>query len=50
MGLLNDLFPGIDPPRKRDIDFERVVVETTKQMGLKDEEDFILRVVQVRVV
>lgn len=24
MGLLNDLFPGVDPPRKRDLKFEEV--------------------------
>ncbi len=24
MGLLNDLFPGVDPPRKRDMEFEQV--------------------------
>ena len=48
MGLLNDLFPGVDPPRKRDMDFERVIVETTESMGLTAEEDFVLRVVQVR--
>jgi len=24
MGLLNDLFPGVDPPRKRDHEFEEV--------------------------
>lgn len=24
MGLLNDLFPGVDPPRKRDLAFEEV--------------------------
>jgi dynein heavy chain len=24
MGLLNDLFPGVDPPRKRDLEFEEV--------------------------
>lgn len=23
-GLLQDLFPGVDPPRKRDMDFEKV--------------------------
>ena len=23
-GLLQDLFPAVDPPRKRDIDFEKV--------------------------
>lgn len=47
MGLLNDLFPGVDPPRKRDIEFEKVIVKTTEAMGLKAEEDFVLRVVQV---
>lgn len=26
MGLLNDLFPGVDPPRKRDLAFEEVRV------------------------
>ncbi len=34
MGLLNDLFPGINPARKCDIEFEKVIVETTKEMGL----------------
>ena len=24
MGLLNDLFPGVNPPRKRDLAFEEV--------------------------
>lgn len=47
MGLLNDLFPGTDPPRKRDVTFEQVIVETAKEMGLTPEADFILRVVQM---
>lgn len=47
MGLLNDLFPGVDPPRKRDVEFEEVIVETTKEMGLTAEDDFVLRVVQL---
>jgi dynein heavy chain, axonemal len=46
MGLLNDLFPGTDPPRKRDMTFEKVIVEETKKAGLTPEDDFILRVVQ----
>jgi len=46
MGLLNDLFLGVDPPRKRDIEFEKVIEKTTKDMGLTVEDDFILRVVQ----
>jgi len=24
-GLLSDLFPGINPPRKRDMDFEKII-------------------------
>lgn len=46
MGLLNDLFPGTDPPRKRDMLFEDVIKATTVEMGLTPEDDFILRVVQ----
>jgi len=29
-GLLSDLFPGTNPARKKDIEFEKVIVETTK--------------------
>lgn len=47
MGLLNDLFPGVDPPRKRDVKFEEVIMSTTEELGLTAEDDFILRVVQV---
>eukprot|EP00878_Enallax_costatus_P012531 GHUV01013087.1.p1 GENE.GHUV01013087.1~~GHUV01013087.1.p1 ORF type:complete len:2750 (+),score=1040.15 GHUV01013087.1:633-8882(+) len=47
MGLLNDLFPGVDPPRKRDVDFEKVISEVTAEMKLTVEADFILRVVQL---
>jgi dynein heavy chain, axonemal len=46
MGLLNDLFPGTDPPRKRDLAFEQVIVQEAKASGLTAEADFILRVVQ----
>lgn len=28
MGLLSDLFPGTNPARKKDIEFEKVIVET----------------------
>lgn len=37
---------GIDPPRKRDLEFEEVIVSTIKEMGLTAEDDFVLRVVQ----
>jgi dynein heavy chain, axonemal len=46
MGLLKDLFPGTNPPRKRDIAFEKVIVEEAKSSGLTPEDDFILRIVQ----
>lgn len=46
MGLLNDLFPGTDPPRKRDTAFEQVIVQETVKAGLTPEDDFVLRVVQ----
>ena len=46
-GLLNDLFLGVDPPRKRDMTFEKVIEETAAEMGLTVEDDFILRVVQL---
>lgn len=47
MGLLNDLFPGTDPPRKRDEKMELVIVEQAKKMGLTPDADFVLRVVQM---
>lgn len=47
MGLLNDLFPGVDMPRKCDAQFERVIEETTAEMKLTVDPDFTLRVVQL---
>lgn len=47
MGLLQDLFPGVDPPRKRDADFERVIASVAKDMGLTPDDDFVLRVTQL---
>ena len=46
-GLLCDLFPGVEPPRKRDMEFEDVIRATAQEMGLTAEDDFILRVVQL---
>lgn len=47
MGLLQDLFPGVDPPRQRDVAFEGVIAETAREMGLTPDDDFILRVTQL---
>jgi len=48
MGLLGDLFPGIDPPRKRDMKFEDIICEATKEANLDPEPEFILKVVQLK--
>jgi dynein heavy chain len=48
MGLLGDLFPGIDPPRKRDSDFEAVIEAVTTEQGLFPDDQFILKVVQLK--
>ena len=47
MDLLGDLFPGINPPRKRDMTFEGKCVESAKDFKLHPDEDFILKVVQL---
>ena len=47
MDLLGDLFPGINPPRKRDMEFEGKVREAVEGFKLYPDEDFILKVVQL---
>jgi len=44
-GLLGDLFPGIDVPRKRDMKLEGIITECVKETGLYEEPEFILKVV-----
>jgi len=44
-GLLGDLFPNINPPRKRELDFEKIMNEITVESGLFPEDSFILKVV-----
>jgi dynein heavy chain, axonemal len=46
MGLLSDLFPSTNPARKRDFEFEQVIVKEAEKAGLTPEDDFVLRVVQ----
>jgi len=46
-GLLGDLFPGVNIPRKRDMEFEALIEDVTLEAGLICEEDFILKVVQL---
>eukprot|EP00916_Digyalum_oweni_P005776 GHVL01010034.1.p1 GENE.GHVL01010034.1~~GHVL01010034.1.p1 ORF type:complete len:2742 (+),score=421.27 GHVL01010034.1:35-8227(+) len=47
-GLLSDLFPGVDVPRKRDVEFEAVVEKTCKEMHLDADDEFVLKVIQLK--
>ncbi|XP_060520898.1 dynein beta chain, ciliary-like [Cylas formicarius] len=47
MGLIGDLFPALDVPRKRNLEFEKMIKKTTIEMKLQPEEGFILKIVQL---
>mmetsp|Transcript_31209 Transcript_31209/g.79123 ORF Transcript_31209/g.79123 Transcript_31209/m.79123 type:complete len:3875 (-) Transcript_31209:127-11751(-) len=47
MGLLGDLFPGIDVPRQRDWDLEKKIEECFVEAGLQPEEEALLKTVQL---
>lgn len=49
MGLIGDLFPALDVPRKRDFDFEKSLVDGAISMNLQPEPGFILKVKQMRL-
>lgn len=44
MGLIGDLFPALDVPRKRDLDFEKHVRESILDSKLQAEDNFVLKV------
>lgn len=46
-GLLGDLFPGINVPRKRDERFEAIIRSAAAELGYFDEPEFILKIVQL---
>nr|XP_027209167.1 dynein beta chain, ciliary-like [Penaeus vannamei] len=48
MGLIGDLFPALDVPRKKDLDFEKAVKEAAVDLKLQPEDSFILKVVQLK--
>lgn len=48
MGLIGDLFPALDIPRKRDYDFEKNVRVATINLKLQPEDNYILKVVQLQ--
>ena len=47
-GLLGDLFPLSKIPRKRDMDFEDIIQQCVKDAQLYPDEEFILKVVQLK--
>lgn len=47
MGLIGDLFPALDVPRKRDMDFEKNLIEGAMSMKLQPEPGFILKVCDI---
>ncbi|CAK8694647.1 unnamed protein product [Clavelina lepadiformis] len=47
MGLIGDLFPALDVPRKRDPEFEKIVKESILNLKLQPEDNFLLKIVQL---
>ncbi|XP_055553184.1 dynein axonemal heavy chain 17 isoform X2 [Falco cherrug] len=47
MGLIRDLFPSLDVPRKRDLNFEKIIRQSVLELKLQAEESFVLKVVQL---
>uniref|UniRef100_H0X4M8 Dynein axonemal heavy chain 17 n=1 Tax=Otolemur garnettii TaxID=30611 RepID=H0X4M8_OTOGA len=47
MGLIGDLFPALDVPRKRDLNFEKVIKQSIVELRLQAEDNFVLKVVQL---
>ncbi|KAL0116299.1 hypothetical protein PUN28_011253 [Cardiocondyla obscurior] len=47
MGLIGDLFPTLDVPRKRDLDFEIMIKAAALDLKLQPEDGFTLKVVQL---
>uniref|UniRef100_A0A3Q3L381 Dynein axonemal heavy chain 11 n=1 Tax=Labrus bergylta TaxID=56723 RepID=A0A3Q3L381_9LABR len=47
LGLISDLFPQLDVPRKRDPELESAVRQSVSELRLQPEENFILKVTQL---
>uniref|UniRef100_A0A8C9J5L0 Dynein axonemal heavy chain 9 n=1 Tax=Piliocolobus tephrosceles TaxID=591936 RepID=A0A8C9J5L0_9PRIM len=47
MGLIGDLFPALDVPRRRDPNFEALVRKAIVDLKLQAEDNFVLKVVQL---
>ncbi|NXH09440.1 DYH9 protein, partial [Bucco capensis] len=48
LGLIGDLFPALDVPRKRDLNFESLVRQAVLDLRLQPEDNFVLKVVQLQ--
>lgn len=48
LGLIGDLFPSLDVPRKRSHEFERQIKKSAQELKLQAEDGFILKVVQLK--
>ena len=46
-GLISDLFPNLDVPRRRDQELEKAVKHATCDLKLQPEENFVLKVTQL---
>lgn len=47
MGLIGDLFPNLNVPRKRDDEFETIVKKSALDLKLQPDKGFVLKVVQL---
>ncbi|XP_048221904.1 LOW QUALITY PROTEIN: dynein axonemal heavy chain 9 [Perognathus longimembris pacificus] len=47
IGLIGDLFPSLDVPRRRDLNFEALVRKAVVDLKLQAEDNFVLKVVQL---
>ena len=45
--MLNDLFPGVDPPRVVDVSLTRCIIKATEDSGLWPDQQFTLKVAQL---
>ncbi|XP_078408210.1 dynein axonemal heavy chain 11 [Cetorhinus maximus] len=47
LGLIGDLFPSLEVPRKRDIHLEQMVRQSISELHLQPEDNFILKAMQL---
>lgn len=49
MGLIGDLFPSIDVPRKRSSDFEKLIRKSAIELNLEAEDGYVLKVIESKL-